>query len=304
MNGRIKYLPQQHINKEKWDDCMARASNSLVYGFSFYLDAMAKHWDGLVLNNYEAVMPLTWNKKYGIRYLYQPFCCAMLGVFGESLHSSTTQQFLEAIPDKFRYWDISLNPNNSPEAGNLPLYTRKNFILSLNRPYLQLYNGFSENIQRNIKKALGQGVTVTHPPLREVLALAKSHMRQFGNVDDEDFQRFAGLYRFLEQHKAATTYGIISTNGQLLASCIFFTWQNRSYYILAGNHPHSRQSGASHALINAFIQDHADTSMVLDFEGSDVDSLALFYRSFGSTEENYPAIQLNKLPGIIRWLKK
>jgi len=44
---------------------------------------MADQWDALVLNDYEAVMPLTWNKKYGIHYLFQPFFCASLGVFAK-----------------------------------------------------------------------------------------------------------------------------------------------------------------------------------------------------------------------------
>ena len=29
-------------------------------------------WDALVLDDYAAVMPLTWRRKYGTRYLYQP----------------------------------------------------------------------------------------------------------------------------------------------------------------------------------------------------------------------------------------
>lgn len=281
---------------------MARASNGLLYGFSFYLDAMAKHWDGLVLNDYDAVMPLTWNKKYHIRYLYQPFCCAMLGVFGESITAGMTDQFLRSVPDKFRYWDICLNPNNS--SNTFHLYERKNFVLPLQPSYKQLHSRFSENIQRNIKKAASLGCTVVKPPLAEVLSLAYAQMRQFAKVEDGDFERFTSLYHTLEKQQAAATLGIASAQGKLWASCIFFNWQNRAYYILAGNHADSRTTGASHALIDAFIKEHAGTPLVLDFEGSDIESLALFYGSFGSSEERYPGIQLNKLPGIIRWLKK
>ena len=304
MSSRIKYLPQHHINKEKWDACLARAGNSPMYGYSFYLDAMARHWDGLVLNNYEAVMPITWNKKYGIRYLYQPFCCAMLGVFGESLAPDASEQFLAAIPEKFRYWDISLNPQNAITNSAFPLYERKNFVLPLNQSYQQLHSKFSENIKRNIKKAVQQGCVLCKPGLHAVLELAKQQLEQFANVTIEDYQRFTSLYLFLEQQHGATTYGICSANGQLLASCIFFTWQNRAYYILAGNHPESRQTGASHLLIDAFIQEHAGQQLVLDFEGSDIPSLALFYSSFGALEEMYPAIQLNRLPWMIKWMKK
>ena len=77
----VHYITYQQIDKSKWDNCIDTAANGLVYGYSFYLDAMAKHWDALVLDDYEAVMPLTWRKKFGIRYLYQPAFTQQLGIF-------------------------------------------------------------------------------------------------------------------------------------------------------------------------------------------------------------------------------
>ena len=77
----IRYVTYQQIDKAKWDACIASVDNGSIYAYSFYLDTMAKHWDALILNDYEAVMPLTWNKKYGIAYLYQPFFTASLGIF-------------------------------------------------------------------------------------------------------------------------------------------------------------------------------------------------------------------------------
>ena len=129
-------------------------------------------------------------------------------------------------------------------------------------------------------------------------------MQQFARVTSNDFDRFTNLYQWLEQKKAATTYGVVAANGDLLSACVFFTWHNRAYYILAGNHPGSKSTGASHALINAFIKDHAESNMILDFEGSDIPGLAQFYSSFGAAVETYPAIRHNRLPGIIKWLKK
>lgn len=300
----IRYLTQKEIDREKWDACITSSSNQLIYAYSFYLDAMAKQWDGLILNDYEAVMPLTWNRKYGISYLYQPFCCAMLGIFGGSLNETVVKDFLLHIPRKFRFWDISLNPGNLVTRIAFNVYERKNYILPLNKPYSQLYTGFSDNIKRNIKKADQLHYGVNKPALQEVLQLAAAQMKQFARVTDDDFNRFTTLYQWLEQQHGAATYGIISATGKLLSSCIFFTWQNRAYYILAGNHPEGRTTGASHALINAFIKDHAEKNMLLDFEGSDIPGLALFYSSFGASEEIYPAIKYNRLPRIVRWLKK
>ena len=63
MNSSIRYVKHDDIDPDKWDECVRNAKNGLIYGYSFYLDHMAKNWDGLILGDYEVVMPLPWNKK-------------------------------------------------------------------------------------------------------------------------------------------------------------------------------------------------------------------------------------------------
>jgi hypothetical protein len=108
----------------------------------------------------------------------------------------------------------------------------------------------------------------------------------------------------LKKQKKAIAYGAFSTNNELIAAAVFFIHLQRAYYILVGNNPGSRSAGASHRVIDAFIQDYAGRNLVLDFEGSDRESLAFFYRSFGAAEENYSALRLNKLPLILKWMKQ
>jgi len=79
----IYYLRNSEIDKDSWNNCIEQAANGLIYGYSSYLDHMADNWDALVLNNYEAVMPLPWRRKAGISYVFQPFLSAQLGIFGK-----------------------------------------------------------------------------------------------------------------------------------------------------------------------------------------------------------------------------
>jgi len=301
---KIQYLSHHEIDKPKWDRCIKEADNGLIYGYSFYLDHMADHWDGLVLNDYEAVMPLTWNKKYGIYYLYQPFLCAQLGVFGKNVDAKTSKSFLHAIPSKYKYWDIYLNHRNILHLKDFDIFLRSNFVLKLSASYDALYNHYRENIQRNIKKAFQAGCAAqTNFPVELVIELARQQMKDYSD-QKHDLERFKKLHYLLHEKKQAVTYGIFSPSRELLASCVFFFSHNRAYYILVGNHPNGRTLGASHALIDAFIKDHAGKHLLLDFEGSDIGNLALFYSSFGATDEKYPAVRLNNLPWYIKWVKK
>ena len=125
----IQYLIHHKIDKQKWDNCINTADNGLIYAYSFYLDAMSKHWDALVLNDYEAVMPVTWNKKYGISYLYQPFLAAQLGVFGKNITEELLSSFINSIPSSFKYIDICLNCKNIQSSLADLTTERSNFIL-------------------------------------------------------------------------------------------------------------------------------------------------------------------------------
>lgn len=306
----INYLTYQQIDKAKWDACIDNAENGLIYAYSFYLDAMAKNWGALVLSagsgggDYETVMPLTWNRKYSIYYLYQPPFTACLGVFGRSLNADTVNEFLKAVPANFKYWDIYFNPGNLLKLKDFALYERMNYVLNLHTAYENLYTVYRENIQRNIKKS-GQFQLSIHKNIEisDVIKMAKEQSNSYADLADDDFNRFEKLFYVLNSKQKATTYGVYTKEKQLIASAVFFFSHKRAYYIMVGNHPDGKTLGASHALIDAFIKDHAGEDLLLDFEGSDIPSLAFFYSSFGAVEEKYSAVKLNRLPAYLKWMK-
>ncbi len=298
------YLPYQLIDKTKWDNCIINAGNGLIYATSIYLDAMSENWDALVIDDYKTVMPLTWKKKYGIYYLYQPFFVACLGVFGKKINAALINDILKAIPAKFKYGDIYLNKGNFFQLENFKLYERMNYVLPLNESYEKIYAGFRDNIKRNIKKAEKLHCVIEKGfALDDVIALAKKP-KDFAALTKKDFDRFRQLYQILHKNKQAITYGVYTATKELVASCVFFFFKNRAYYILVGNHPNGKTIGASHALINSFIKDNAGKNILLDFEGSDIRNLAFFYSSFGAKEEKYAGLKYNNLPRLIKLFKK
>jgi hypothetical protein len=302
---QIRYIPGEKLDKEQWDLCIDKAGNGLIYAYSFYLDHMCPQWDALVLGNYEAVMPLTWNKKYGIHYLYQPFLTAQLGVFGNNITAGLLEAFLKAVPAKYKYWDFYVNHENVFTIEGFDIYQRSNYVLRLTRSYEDLSGQYRDNIRRNVRKAQQAGCTVQKDfDVEKVITLAMRQMRQHTKESAVNAERFWKLYKYLHARQMAMTYGIFSAQNELLASCAFFFSHRRAYYILVGNHPNGKTLGASHALVDAFIKDYGGKDMLLDFEGSDIPSLAFFYSSFGAMEENFAGIKRNMLPFYLRWLKR
>jgi len=301
----ITYVPQVNIDKQKWDQCISSADNGLIYGYSFYLDAMSKNWDALILGDYEMVMPLTWNKKYTIYYLYQPFFCAQLGIFGNEISTKIVKAFFENVPLKFKYWDIYLNKDNVFSVPGYPMYERINYVLPLQNNYEDLAKNIAQSHLRNIKRAQQQGnILKKDIPIVDVIALAKEQTKNFSPITENDYENFSKLFELLYKKNMASTYGVYSSQMQLTASCAFFFSNQKAYYILVGNHPNGRTSGASHLMIHEFIKEHAGTNLLLDFEGSNVNSLAFFYKSFGAHLEKYAGIKRNKLSGVTKLFKK
>src|SRR5258708_15662853 len=78
----IRYWKRQEIDIASWDACIQQSANRLLYGFHYYLDELTGgQWDALVLGDYQAGMPLTWRRKYGISYLAQPPFSQQKGIF-------------------------------------------------------------------------------------------------------------------------------------------------------------------------------------------------------------------------------
>lgn len=204
-DNTIKYLTRSQIDTGKWDQCITRAASGRIYAYSYYLDCMSQNWDALVLNDYEAVMPLTWNSKYGIHYLYQPFLAAQLGVFG----SDDVQAFIKAIPGHFRYVDIYLNSANTNAVKGESVLLRDNYVMDLNHPYENLVTAYRENIRRNIKKAKQSGCSVVKDfDVETVINLASIQMHLHDKNVEDNIGRFRRLYKLLIAENKAATYGI------------------------------------------------------------------------------------------------
>jgi hypothetical protein len=305
MQGVIRYTRRKDIDSLKWEECLKAAPNALLYAETFYLDFLSKQWDALVLNDYEAVMPLTWNRKYGFYYLYQPFFCPSLGVFGKNVTAETVKLFLDNIPRRFRLWDIYLNKGNVFNVPGYDIYRRRNYVLPFEKSYEQLYAGFDAKHKVSIRKAVSSGCySRKNISIQLVIQLAQEESNKDSPISDLDYERFANLYKWLDERKCAITIGIYNSQDDLVSSGAFFFWNKRAYFALEGNARKGRSIGASHFLVNEFVREYAGQFKEFDCEGSDIDGIARFLRRFGSVEEHYAAIKVNKLPPLVRFFKK
>ena len=89
----IRYLNHNAIDRKKWDDLVA--AHGWVYAQFWYLDIVHPDWAALVLDDYEAAMPLTGDKKFGVQYLFQPFFCAVIALYYLSGFRQISTKYLD-----------------------------------------------------------------------------------------------------------------------------------------------------------------------------------------------------------------
>lgn len=304
----IKHLKHNEIDKPLWDDRIAVSTCETIYPYSWYLDTVCPGWEALISPNYRAVMPLTPRKKFGIPYLFQPHFTQQLGVFSRNnLTVAEIKQFLQSIPESYRYIDIALNENNYFKNEILSFTENRNFILSLDRGYDKLIGCFSENTLRNIKKAKKNKIIIRKSDaiVSELIRMFKkgrgASLKHLGN---EYYDTLKNVIEKCTEKKQCSVLGAYSKDNKLIAGAVFVFSASRAIFLFSTCIPEALNTGAMHYIIDYFIREHARESLVLDFEGSNNKGIARLYRSFGSEEKHYFNFKRNRLPLPLRWLKK
>ncbi len=302
----IKYLKQAEIDYDKWDQCISNAMNSYVYAYSWYLDIVAGEWDALVEDDYTRIFPLPFRKKMGIKYIYQPAFSQQLGLFSTSLQGNKKlQEFLSAIPKEFKLIEINLNKFHIPNEGKgIALKKNLNIELDLTLDYKQLAVNYSSNLKRNIKKAKKNDLQIIKNTKPEVLIqLFKDNKGQEVKAYSElDYVHLGRLIYLLIHKGMGEVISVVSSENNLLCSALFVHDMHRHIFLFSGLSEEGKQKGAMPFLIDSFIQEHSSTAITLDFEGSNNENLARFYRSFGASDYFYYGIRMLRGGGVMRAL--
>ena len=304
----IKYLTHQQIDKSKWNACVEHSLNSMMYAYSWYLDVAAPNWDALVLDDYEAVFPMVHGNKFSLSYLYQPLFTQQLGLFFTNLaNAEKLTEFIQAIPVTYRYIDINLNYANllPNEGASIALVKRKNYILDLDKPYTKTFKNYTEHSRRNTNKSKKSNLNISICKVNEVVEM---YILQRGmatlNVTQKDYKRFEKITEAIADHKILIPLAVKNENNHTLASAVFAISNNRIFYLMGTSNDEGKEKRAMYFLFDHIIEKYSNQQMILDFEGSEIQGVAHFFKGFGATKQHYFKLRINNLPWYIKWLKK
>lgn len=296
----ICHLEHNAIDRAKWDALISE--HGLVYAKSWYLDIVHPDWEALVLDDFEAVMPLTGKKKFGVYYLFQPFFVQQLGVFSRrKLSPKTIKDFLLAIPKKYHFSEIRLNETNTLDNDIKYIEYHRNIVLDLCRDYTTIRANYHTNTKRNLSKAENHDLQIIEPvDLKQIIKLFRQNRgATVGVWGEKEYETLIELGVTAMKRDAAFTLGVTEKGSEeMICGALFLKMANRIIFLFSGNSERGKETHAMTFLLDRIIQRFSSQLNILDFEGSDDDNLARFYLGFGGEEKPYPSYTFNIMSTI------
>jgi hypothetical protein len=294
----MKLLKRENIIDLKWNDCIRKSPNGLMYGLTWFLDALVDRWEGLVWEKdkeYIAVFPIPIRKKFGFKYVYPPFFIQQLGLF--SVKGKNEKEAITYLNTRFKF--VELNLNSSAEIGQ----NRTNLLLPLNKDYESIKAKYTSNHKRNLKKSYNSDLLIKNANINDLIGLFRINKgAELSNLKDCDYQRLHNLLMEAEKQSCLTVKGVFKSE-KLICGGVFIKFKNRIIFIFSCNTSQGRDCGALFYLLNSIIKQYSCSGFILDFEGSQNKGLARFYSGFGAKEEGYKFYRHNNLPTFLRRIK-
>ena len=298
----VRYLSQEQIDRKKWDACIMNSRQKLIYSLSWYLDLVATNWGGLVEGDYTSVMAIPWRKKFGLKYIYQPFYSQQLGIYSSTYPDAKKfLEFYQAIPSDFRHIEYNFNHLHNFQGVKNKITTRKNFELRLNTNYLDLFEKFSSNTQRNITKTLPTIELREGVKVGDIVKMKRENSAL--NLNAEFYENLNCLIHGVMLRKKGFIVGAY-IGDKLVGSAFFAMNEGRIYYLTPVSNKEGKEKRAMFAILDYVIGKYADTGLILDFEGSQIPGVARFFAGFGAKPITYFHLKENRLPFPINLLKK
>ncbi|MFA9390760.1 MAG: hypothetical protein ACERKD_13185 [Prolixibacteraceae bacterium] len=297
----VQLLHNSKIDLLRWDDVVLRASNSRVYAESWFLDIIQPDWQGIIYGNYEYVMPVIVAKKWGTVYIYQPSYAQQHGIYPTAT-PKITLEILAFIQKSFSYFNLSLNALNVDVSQKYQVEFRKNYLLSLHPVMDEIRKGYNKHTIRYVKKAAKECEISTLVSIEDYINLKQKHSHKSFQSKDLDKLRLI-LLKAMKQN-CGIIYGAYSKRNELIAAAFFLVEEKRITYLNSVSTTEGKSSRAMYAIVDRFIQDHAGSIYLLDFEGSNIDGIARFFMGFGAQPEIYQHIRYNALPWYMKVFKK
>lgn len=148
----VRLVKREDIDKLKWDSCVHYSNTGNLFGYTWYLDQVAKEWDGLVEGDYESVFPLMKKELRGSEMaLHVPDLLPKSGLYSVNIPSSVrVKAFLNAIPEDYKVREINFS-KSFPSLSDHHITQWKDYQLVLRDPYDLILGKYTDELRAGME---------------------------------------------------------------------------------------------------------------------------------------------------------
>ncbi|WP_124642116.1 hypothetical protein [Amniculibacterium aquaticum] len=285
----IKEVEYKNIDFTKYTHCINQSAQKKYSVSKEFLDiTTGKKWNILVEGDYDAVMPLPFVKKFGLKLIVNPRLCQQLGVFSKKDDLKVNDEFLEYLDKNYWVWNYNFNEYNKFSK---TLKSKRNYIIPKN-DYDLVYQKYSPKRKRKIRQ---DEEIKQHSEIKNIEnkteALLFIQETAIGASDSNDTKLYVKLFSDFHDAGCLTFYGFY--HHQKLINLIAI-YENHDVAVLLGtfNQKEKLKISGSSVLIDSVIREKIGNKD-FDFEGSEVASVEEFFRGF--RPENHPYTNFENL---------
>ena len=284
-----------------------------IFDEPWWLDAVAPGaWDAVEIESAGRIvarLPFVRRRRYGLTALTQPGLTQSLGpwlepVEGKYAHRlDVEKERMTALIDALPSFHVFHQSFSSAITNWLPFYwagftatVRYTYRLKDLSDLDAIWRGFAENVRRQIRKAQRQVEVRDDEPLETLIRLSGAAFRRQGLPNPVTDALVRRLDAAASAHGARRLLAAHDAQGRVHAT-IYVVYDGRvAYYLLGGRSPDFETSGALSLLLWEAIRAASETSRAFDFEGSMIESIERFFRSFGGRQVPYFRVEKARWP--------
>ncbi|WP_431609456.1 hypothetical protein [Chryseobacterium sp. 'Rf worker isolate 10'] len=285
----IRRLKYHEIDFVKYAQCLENSEQRKYSATKTFLDTTSTMpWDILVYKDYEAVMPVPFVRKYGMKIVHNPKLCQQLGVFSGKDNIDLNEAFLEYLEKNYM---IRAYPFNDVNKLRTKIRIKKNFLLYPDN-YEKIYAGYSPKRKRKLR--LGEDI-LKESEIRTISydkAKAFIEANTIGLSKDDDLGEFMRIFESFHKSNYLKFTAFYYQNKIIN---VIATYTDCNMIALLGNFndkDYVKLSGAS-VLIDHILKENIETH-IFDFEGGELPNIEEFFRGFRPELRPYGIIENSK----------
>ena len=295
----IKIVKYSEIDFARYSKCLENASQNADYADKQFLDIVSnRQWFILFYGDYEAVMPVSYVRKYGLTFILMPKLCQQLGVFSKKDDPEINQQFYDFLKQNFLVLIYAFNGDNQ---FNQNVQKKTSYLIKKNN-YSTTKKNYSSHRRRNVRVI---GELVGNINLKKEW---QEQDKQFflnnikGTSKEKDNEHYFEIFEELLKNSIGHLR-ILQFKNEIQSFVYLFEGKNRRYLSLFINGYPLINPNFPSIMIDHCLQDFIEDKD-FDFMGSEVENVAKFNERFGAVSYQYPLLTNDKITLLKNLWKK